>query len=65
MLHSVLCSRLADTPSPPPDDGHGEEMPSYPEWKVIEMVDLTLLDADRNRDGLLSWPEYKLAESRQ
>ncbi|XP_043223495.1 multiple coagulation factor deficiency protein 2 homolog isoform X2 [Amphibalanus amphitrite] len=47
------------------DDGSGQETPDYPEWKIIEMVDLALLDADRNRDGLISWPEYKLAESRK
>lgn len=38
--------------------------PMYPEWKLAEMVDLTLLDADRDKDGFVSWVEYHTAANR-
>ncbi|XP_037083691.1 putative mediator of RNA polymerase II transcription subunit 29 isoform X3 [Pollicipes pollicipes] len=38
--------------------------PAYPEWKVVEMVDLTLLDSDADRDGYVSWAEFLTTSSR-
>jgi len=43
---------------------HAEAPPQLAEWKLAEMVDMSLLDVDTDKDGYISWVEMVTASNR-